>query len=161
MRVEQGSRNIKVLSLDKMIHSYTNPDDPTRLVYDYVKVFEEIVRYITLENQVPRVLHLGGGGYTFPRYMEAVYPGSINEVVEVDPAVTQVAHEELGLPLKTSIKTYNQDARLHLIQRKGGDRYNIVIGDVFSDHSTPYHLTTLEFNKLVKSQHGRGWYLPG
>ena len=83
--------------------------------------------------------------------MEAVYPESVNEVVEIDPAVTQVAHEELGLPLDTSIKTYNQDARLFLIQRKTVDKYNIVIGDVFNDFSTPYHLTTLEFNKLVEA----------
>ena len=83
--------------------------------------------------------------------MEVVYPGSINEVVEIDPAVTEVAYEELGLPRETSIKTYNQDARLFLIQRKTEDKYDIVIGDVFNDLSTPYHLTTLEFDKLVKA----------
>ncbi|MFC1989304.1 fused MFS/spermidine synthase [Chloroflexota bacterium] len=149
--VQQGGRNVKVLTLDNMIHSYSNPDNPTVLVYDYVKVFAEIVGYITLENRAPRVLYLGGGGYTVPRYMEAVYPDSFNEVVEIDPAVTQVAYEELGLSLETSIKTYNQDARLYLIQRKAVDRYDIVIGDVFNDHATPYHLTTLEFNKLVKA----------
>jgi spermidine synthase len=83
--------------------------------------------------------------------MEAIYPGSINEVVEIDPAVTEVAYEELGLPRETSIKTYNQDARLFLIQRKTGEKYDIVIGDVFNHLSTPYHLTTLEFDKLVKA----------
>ncbi len=143
--------NVKGLWLDNFDQSYVIPEEPTALIYEYVKVFEEIVRYLTRENPAPRVLHLGGGGYSFPRYMEAVYPESVNEVVEIDPAVTQVAHEELGLPLETSIKTYNQDARLFLIQRKTGDKYNIVIGDVFNDFSTPYHLTTLEFNKLVEA----------
>ena len=33
---------------------------------------------------------------------------------------------------------------------KNRSKYNIIIGDVFNDYSTPYHLTTLEFNKLVK-----------
>ena len=83
--------------------------------------------------------------------MEAIYPESINEVVEIDPLVTQVAHRELGLPTDTEIKTYNQDARLFLIQRKTGDKYDIVIGDVFNDKSTPYHLTTREFDKLIKA----------
>jgi len=151
IQVKQGGRNVKVLILDHMIQSYANPDNPTILVYDYIKVFEEIVRYITLENHSPRVLHLGGGGYTFPRYMEAVYLGSVNEVVEIDPAVTQVAYEELGLPPETRIKTYNQDARLFLIQRETGAGYDIVIGDVFNDRSTPYHLTTLQFAKLVRA----------
>ena len=140
-----------MLRLDKLDHSYIIPDCPTALQYEYLKVFEEIVRYVTRQNLTPRVLHLGGGGYSFPRYIDAVYPRSVNEVVEIDPLVTQVAHEELGLPLDTSIKTYNQDARRFLIQRKSEDKYDVVLGDVFNDQTTPYHLTTLEFDKLVKA----------
>ncbi|MFC2010985.1 fused MFS/spermidine synthase [Chloroflexota bacterium] len=151
IQVVNQSGNIKALRIDNLINSYTDPDKPTILIYDYVKVCEEVVRYLIKENPAPRVLHLGGGGYTLPRYMEVVYPESVNEVVEIDPAVTQVAHEELGLPLETSIKTYNQDARLFLIQRKAGDKYNIIIGDALRGPSTPYHLTTLEFDKLVKA----------
>jgi len=143
--------NVKGLWLDNFDHSYIIPDNPTTLIYKYSKVFDELVRYVTRENPAPRVLHLGGGGYSFPRYMEVVYPKSVNEVVEIDPAVTQVAHEELGLPLDTSIKTYTQDARLFLIQRNTRDKYDIIIGDVFNDQATPYHLTTLEFNQLVKA----------
>ncbi|MFC1957605.1 fused MFS/spermidine synthase [Chloroflexota bacterium] len=150
IKVFQADDNIKILSLDHLIHSYTNPDDPTVLIYDYVNVFEEITRYVTRGNRAPRVLHLGGGGYTFPRYLETIYPESTNEVVEIDPAVTEVVHEELGLPLETSIRTYNQDARFFLIKRKAEEKYDIVIGDVFNDHSTPFHLTTLEFDKLLK-----------
>ncbi|MBI4282962.1 MAG: fused MFS/spermidine synthase [Chloroflexi bacterium] len=151
IKVYQGDGNVRILALDHLVHAYTSLDDPTVLVYEYIKVFVEMVSYYAKENSAPRILHLGGGGYTFPRYMETVYPESINEVVEIDPAVTQVAHEQLGLPRDTSIKTYNQDARLFLIQRQTGDKYNFVIGDVFSDKSTPYHLTTLEFDRLVKS----------
>ena len=83
--------------------------------------------------------------------MEAVYPDSINEVVEIDPLVTQVAHDELWLPLDTSIKTINQDARLFLIQRDTIEKYDVVIGDVVNGIAVPYHLTTLEFNRLVKA----------
>ncbi len=151
IRVATESGNMKVLILDHLVHSYVFPDNPTNLKYDYEKIFAEIVSYFTRENQTPRLLHLGGGGYSFPRYMETVYSGSLNEVVEIDPLVTQVAYEELGLSRETSIKTYNQDARLFLIQRKTGAKYNIVIGDVFNDLSTPYHLTTLEFSRLVKA----------
>jgi len=151
IQVWEGDSDLKGLILDDLIHAYVYPDYPTILVYQYLRVFEEITRYVTIENPTPRVLHLGGGGYCFARYMEAVYPGSVNEVVEIDPAVTQVAYEELGLPLETSIKTYNQDARLFLIQRKTGPKYDIVIGDAFNDKSTPYHLTTLEFDKLLKA----------
>lgn len=142
---------IRALCLDTLIQSFIVPEEPTALKCTYLDTFEGIVSYVTRENLAPRILHLGGGGYSFPRYMEFVYPGSVNEVVEIDPMVTQVAHEKLNLPRDTSIKTYNQDARLFLIQRKTGTRYNVIIGDVFNDRSTPYHLTTLEFNNLVKA----------
>lgn len=150
----------KVLVLDHLVHSFVVPDSPTTLKYPYLKVLEEITRYTVSEGQSLRVLHLGGGGYSFPRYLEAVYPGTVNEVVEIDPAVTQIAHQELGLPADTSIKTYNQDARLFLIRRQAAQKYDIVIGDVFNDRSTPYHLTTLEFDRLVKANMAKdGLYL--
>ncbi len=151
IRVVDIGNNIKELFLDHLCQSIIIPEDPTLLGYDYLYIFAEIVKYVTREDTKARVLHLGGGAYSFPRYMEAIYPGSVNEVVEIDSMVTRVAHEELGLPLETSITTYNQDARLFLIQRKTGAKYDIVIGDIFNDKSTPYHLTTLEFNNLVKA----------
>ncbi|MFC1954134.1 fused MFS/spermidine synthase [Chloroflexota bacterium] len=73
--VQQGGRNVKVLTLDNMIHSYSNPDNPTVLVYEYVKVFAEIVRYITLENRAPRVLYLGGGWIYLPQIYGGCLPG--------------------------------------------------------------------------------------
>ncbi|MFC1902528.1 fused MFS/spermidine synthase [Chloroflexota bacterium] len=151
IRVLDAGGDFKMLVLDHLIHSYVIPDRPMVMRYEYLRAFEEILRYTNGSNEALRVLHLGGGGYSFPRYLEAVYPGSVNEVVEIDPAVTQVAHQELGLPMATSIKTYNQDARLFLIQRKAGEKYDYVVGDVFNDFSTPYHLTTLEFDRLVKA----------
>jgi spermidine synthase len=55
-------------------------------------------------NPNPRVLHLGGGGYSFSRYMALVHPGSVNEVVEIDPEVTKIAYSELGLTPGINIK---------------------------------------------------------
>lgn len=156
IRVEDYSVNVdkskvKVLYLDNFPQSYVVPKHPKVLVYGYLEALEEFIRYSTRNNRAFSILHLGGGGYCLPRYMEAVYPASSNEVVEIDPAVTQVAHEELGLPRNTRIRTYNQDARLFLIQRKSVKRYDVIVADVFNDYSTPYHLTTLEFNRLVKA----------
>jgi spermidine synthase len=144
--------NVKALALDHLIHSYVILDDPLYLKYDYLKIFTEIIGYNAGDNAAPRLLHLGGGGYSLPRYMETVYPRSVNEVVEIDPAVTRIAHEKLGLSANTSITTYNLDARLFLKQKLGQDKYDFVIGDVFNDFSTPYHLTTVEFDQLISGQ---------
>lgn len=142
---------VKVLSLDHLVHSYVNPDNPLYMKYDYLKIFSDIVSYVSAGNEAPKILHLGGGGYSFPRYMETAYPRSVNEVVEIDPVVTSVAQQVLGLSPETNIHTYNLDARLYLKQRVSEDKYDIVIGDVFNDATTPYHLTTLEFDRLVKA----------
>ena len=151
IRVFDIGNNVKILSLDHLIHSYNIPGNPMFLAYDYLNIFKEISSYTIKDKPSPRLLHLGGGGYSFPQYIQAVYPKSVNEVVEIDPAVTQIAYEQLGLPPTTDIRTYNEDARFFLMQQKTTDKYDIVIGDVFNDFSTPYHLTTLEFDKLVKA----------
>jgi spermidine synthase len=143
--------NRKMLILDHLVHSFVYPGDPTKLDYGYERTFTEITSYVMKSAPSPRVLHLGGGGYSFSRYMVAVHPDSVNEVVEIDPEVTRVAYHELGLSPETSIKTYNQDARLFLIQRRSNQKYDIVAGDVFNDLSTPYHLTTVEFDRLVRA----------
>jgi len=153
-------QHLKILYLDKMVHGFISPNEPTTLTYYYIRVFADITKYTHSHNDNLRILHLGGGGYTFPRYLDAVYPGSINEVVEIDPFVTKAAYGVMGLPPDTDIKTFNQDARFFLIQQETEAKYNIVIGDVFNDHSVPYHLTTKEFNDLVKaSMEDDGIYL--
>jgi spermidine synthase/MFS family permease len=142
---------LKILVLDHLIHSFVMPNDPLYMKYDYLTIFSGLIKYTTGENTKPATLHLGGGGYSFPRYMEYVYPGSKNVVIEIDPEVTAVARKELGLRPDTSIITNNQDARIFLYNRKQAGEYDYVIGDVYNDLSTPFHLSTLEFNNLVKS----------
>lgn len=145
-------RNVKALSLDHLVHSYVALDDPLFQGYGYEKIFAEITQYVAAQGKNPlRALFIGGGGYSFPRYLEVVYPGSLLEVVEIDPAVTQVVYDELGLPQSTTIKTYNMDGRIFLIDRPPGHKYHIIVGDAFNDLSVPYHLTTLEFDKMVKA----------
>lgn len=149
--INYSGGKMKALYLDNLKHALVVPDEPTNLQFSYLKAFADIVGYINVDGHPLRTLHLGGGGYTFPRYLEAVYPGSTNEVVEIDPAIVEVAYEELELPRDTDIKTYNLDARQFLMQHSGEPKYNLVVGDVFGSLSTPYHLTTYEFDKLVKN----------
>ena len=71
------------------------------------------------------------------------------EVIEIDPVVTQIAHEYLWLPLNTSIISYHEDARMKAQKLTAGS-YDLVVGDAFNDFSVPYQLTTHEFNQQVK-----------
>jgi len=55
----------------------------------------------------------------------------------------------LGLPRDTRTETYSLDARILLANHDVGERFDVVFGDAFNDYSVPFHLTTLEFDRLV------------
>lgn len=94
-------------------------------------------------------LFIGGGGYTFPRYVAAVYPHATVDVIEIDPAVTRATYAHLGLSRETHIRSFNHDARAFLQEWSDPKRYDIIYGDAFNDLSVPYHLTTVEFNRML------------
>ncbi len=154
IKVREDIRDNRVtymtLILDRLVHSYTALEDPTQLAYGYEKVGAEVLEY--LEGRDGRIdsFFIGGGGYTLPKYIEHVYPDSTIDVAEIDPGVTQIAHDMLGLRRDTPIRTFNEDARLFLTDLDPARRYNLVMGDAFNDFSVPYHLTTREFNELVR-----------
>lgn len=141
---------VYALTLDRMVHSYTSLDEPRKLVYDYEKVYAKFTDQIAKDRPFLRTLFIGGGGYTFPKYMEALYPQSSIEVIEIDPGVTQVAQDLLGLDPEAKIITYNEDARIFFNELEGDPEHDLIIGDAFNDFSVPYHLTTREFNERVK-----------
>lgn len=157
----QDGNKVRVLVLDHLVHSFVALDDPTHLEYAYEKVYADIVKYLSHTRPSMNALFIGGGGYTFPRYMEKVYPTSNQEVIEIDPEVTRVVYEELGLPRDSKIVTHNMDGRMFFDNGstpKG--KYDLILGDAFNDLSVPYHLTTLEFTqKLKESMKPDGFYL--
>src|ERR1051326_8372569 len=148
-------QTVKELILDHLVHSYNSLEDPNYLQYGYIKVYAEIADMLAQRqaDRSLRVLYIGGGGYTLARHIEATYPNAHQEVMEIDPGVTQTVYEQLGVdPKTTNIVTYNVDGRLmanQLVQTNAGD-YDLIIGDAFNDLSIPYHLTTLEFDQELK-----------
>lgn len=148
-------QTVKELILDHLVHSYNSLEDPNFLEYGYIKVYAEVADFLArrLPDQGLRVLYIGGGGYTLARHIEATYPNARQEVMEIDPGVTQTVYEQLGGdPRTTNIVTYNVDARLMVNQlaRTNPGQYDLIIGDAFNDLSIPYHLTTREFDQSLK-----------
>jgi spermidine synthase len=148
---EQG-RPAQILMLDRLIHSYVVPDDPRTLSYGYEIAYANLTEAHMSGRRQVDALFIGGGGFTFPRYFEAVYPGSTIDVIEIDPEVIRVNYERLGLPKTTRIRSFNDDARIFLREWTDPKKYDFVYGDAFNDLSVPYHLTTVEFNRIVASR---------
>jgi spermidine synthase len=141
---------LEALVLDHLIHSYTDLTNPFYIEYEYIQIYEEVVRWQAAKRDPFRALFLGGGGYTFPRFIEAYYPDAEVDVVEIDPEVTRIAYEYLGIPDDSIIQSFNEDARWFVMNRKESGRYDFMFGDAFNDLSIPYHLTTKEFATELK-----------
>lgn len=142
---------LESLVLDHLIHSYTDLQDPFHLEYDYIRIYEEIVRWRVKKGRSLKALFLGGGGYTFPRFIDAKYPKAEIDVVEIDPEITRTAKKYLGVSESTKIRTFNEDGRWFVMNCQDKGTYDFIFGDAFNDLSIPYHLTTKEFAILLKN----------
>lgn len=145
LRRDTGSA-MHALHLDHLVHSYTDVEDPSHLEYGYLVFFRQIIDARAARGPSFRLLFVGGGGYTLPRLVDRVHPGAEVDVIEIDPAVTRVAHRYFGLPRESSVRTFNQDARWFAINAAvdGKSAYDAIFIDAFNDLSVPYHLTTRE-----------------
>ena len=148
----QDGRQVQQLILDHLIHSFNDLDDPTYLHYGYEKVYAEVMDYVANQKPDFSILQLGGGGYTTPRYVEALYSQARDEVIEIDPGVTRTAYGYMGVQPDARVRTLNMDARLGLQQLPSDQKYDIILGDAFNDLSVPYHLTTQEFDQQLQSR---------
>lgn len=146
VQVAPNNPSARNLYLDRLRHAYVNLKDPTDLDIRYVRLFADIAR---AEPGGPLdVLHIGGGGFSFPRYLSAVRPGTKNRVLEIDGELVHIAKQELGLVESNDLVVDVGDARLAL-GNLPSDSYDLIVGDAFAGESVPWHLTTAEVFKEV------------
>lgn len=151
VREHPDNPNLRSLTLDALIHSYVDITDPQYLYYEHEHVQVEFLRGVRAENPRPRVLVIGGGGYTFPRYALEVLPETLMDVVEIDPGVTYAAREYLGLKDYPGLNIVHMDGRQFVAERVAPGTYDLVIQDAVNDLSVPAHLLTREYNEAVKA----------
>ncbi len=149
-KVEKEGRVLEAVVLDNLIHSYVDLNDPLHLQYGYERIKAEVVAWRAASNPEFRALIIGGGGYTFPRYLEIKYPKAQIDVIEIDPRLTRLSSQYLGLSAQTRIRTFNDDARWILMNFSEKGVYDFIFGDAYNDLSIPYHLTTKEFADMLR-----------
>jgi spermidine synthase len=142
IEIDAADPGSRVLVLDTLRHSHVDLADPTHLEFRYVRLFAQVAE--TLPEGPVSALHVGGGGFTFPRYLGAVSPGSTNTVLEIDPELVEIARNHLGLVTGPSMPVVTGDARLS-IEDLPTDAFDLVVGDAYGGRSVPWHLTTTEF----------------
>jgi MFS family permease len=154
-----GDSQHRLLILDNIPHSAVNIADPTSLDFGYARIEAATIDTVVQPRRPIRALHIGGGAFTMPLYVNATRPGSINKVLEIDPAVVDVAKEKFSVKIGPRIRVKEGDARLSVAAEPLGS-YDIVFGDAFSSRSVPWHLTTKEFlGRVRRLLRSRGAYV--
>jgi spermidine synthase len=149
----------RLLLLDEEMHSSVDVDDPTYLEFEYIRAFRIAIDAWRPPPAPLRALHIGGGGFTMPRYLEATRPGSDSLVFEIDSKLVALDEQRLGLHRSPHLRSQSGDGRQGL-RRRPSDSADLVIGDAFGGLSVPWHLATrevaLEVQRVVTN---RGLYV--
>jgi spermidine synthase len=136
------------LLVDGTAQSHVDPDDPTRLFFEYARRIGHVVDAMKLPGEPLHVLHLGGGALTLPRYVEATRPGSRQVVVELDGAMLAVVLARLPLPSGADIAIVVGDAASvvgELATRGAGAAFDVVVVDLYTRLDAPAFVDTPGF----------------
>ena len=134
-----------VLFLDGREQSHVD-EDPTTIRHEYLRRIGSVVDTVAPAGEAIRVLHLGAGALTLPRYVEATRPGSEQTVVEIERELVDFVLEHLPLPAGTRLRSIVGDARTELERLGGGgERFDAIVLDIFTGVGAPEHLACEEF----------------
>ncbi|WP_320069265.1 fused MFS/spermidine synthase [Micromonospora sp. RTGN7] len=143
----------RTLLLNSAQHSYVDLADPTHLEYAYTQWIGAAADVAAPAGRRLDALHLGGGGFTVPRYLTATRPGTDNLVFEIDGGLVELDREKLGVRPGPDLRTEVGDARV-LVGREGTDSRDLVVGDAFGHLVVPWHLATremaVEVNRVLR-----------
>jgi spermidine synthase len=143
-----------LLFVDGIPQSQVDLGDPGYLEFEYVRRIGHVADLAFPEGQPLRVLHLGGGAMTLPRYLAHTRPGSAQLVAELDTALTELVRRHLPLRSRRGgsgsgrIRVRAGDAR-EVLESVAAGSQDLVISDVFAGARTPFHLTTVECARAV------------
>lgn len=146
------------LFLDGTPQSHVDLSDPTFLCFEYVQHIGAILDVVLPDpatrtaasrpTERLRLVHLGGGAMTIPRYVAATRPGSRHRVAEIDAPLVELIRAELPIDPRHHITVSTTDAR-DLLRRTRTGTLDAVVVDVFSGTQVPASVVTTAFFALV------------
>jgi hypothetical protein len=145
-----------ILEIGGMVQSHVDLHDPTRIRYEYLRRMANVLDACWPPAQPIRILHLGAGALTLPRYVQLTRPGSAQTVVELDRELPSLVASELPLPAGTDLSVVIGDARAELALLQD-HRFDAVVLDIYIAADAAEHLTGGEFyRELLDRLTGRG-----
>jgi spermidine synthase len=124
-------------------------DRPDVLVLDYTKLMLAALYAVPAPR---RILVVGLGGGILPRTLAKLLPAATIDVVEVDPAVVQVASRWFLFSASDRARVHVQDGRVWVRRAaRAEDRYDLVFLDAYDHQYIPEHMLTREFLQEVRA----------
>ncbi len=141
---------VRTMYLNGGPQSAMDLDDPDRYVFGYSSYLHLPFLAVDDPDEVERVLFVGGGGFSGPKRFVGEYPNLTVDVVELDPEVVRAAKTYFRVEESPRLRIHTADGRVFL--RETDRTYDVVVLDAFRSTQVPYHLTTVEFMRLVESR---------
>jgi spermidine synthase len=123
----------------------SKPGDADHLELPYVKT---MLGGLALCDEPRRMLIVGLGGGTIPKFLHKYYPHAVIDVVDIDPDVVKVARQFFDFHEDANLRAFVNDGRKFIEDHPG--IYDIIFLDAFGTDRIPYHLATREFLRAVK-----------
>lgn len=139
---------VRMMVLDHLVHGRGARDLPQVMFYDSAALFD-LLAHARAPQPGFSSFFIGGGTFSVPRKWVTQDPALDVTVAEIDPAVTEVAARDFWFDASRAT-ILNEDARTAL--RRDDRRYDMILGDAFTDIAAPPHLITQEFFELVRDR---------
>src|SRR5690606_39867857 len=143
VRTDPADTAVRVHVLDDLDHSAVHLADPAHLRFGYTRRFADAIDTAFAAGHPLDAVHVGGGGFTMPRWLAATRPGSASTVLEVDAGVVELGRRELGVGDIPGVDVRIGDARSLLAEIPDAPA-DLVVGDAFGARPVPGHLATSE-----------------
>ncbi|MGW4248869.1 spermidine synthase [Nocardia sp. NPDC004722] len=137
-----------LLTVDGIAQSYIDLDDPSYLELEYVRYLGYVADSLRPVDAPLEVVHIGGGGATFPRYLSAVRPGSRHLVIEADEPLADFVDERLGLRSIPGVELRLGDGLTELATLPAASA-DLVVADAFEGLRMAAGITDAEFTAQV------------
>jgi len=121
---------------------------PDKLLFEFTQM--SFVSLAFLDRDPKDVLFVGLGAGAMPKYFTWRYPDAIIDIAEIDPDMVTVAQKYFYFKENERMKVHVDDGRLFVKRAK--KKYDWIILDAYQNDYIPFHLTTLEFLREVRSK---------
>lgn len=143
---------------DLTAQSWVDPHDPLRIEFEYVQRVCEALDATVLTRppgEPMRIVHLGGGGLSIPRYVAARRPGTQQVVCEPDADLVDEVRRLMPLPQRSGIRVRVTPGREGLEAMPPG-YFDALVLDAFEGPRVPASLATGEFLDEVAARRRPG-----